>query len=134
MSRLSTLPPALLISLMALIFIPQAGAFPRAYFQSTAVLQGRVLDQNGAVVPRAQISAQTTATGFARTGETDHDGNYQIAALPVGTYRVEVKAGGFRTEVVEHLSIEVARIVVQDFQLEVGDIAQTVIVTSDAPL
>src|ERR1044072_3661470 len=130
----STLPSALLISLIALIFIPQAGAFPRAYFQSTAVLQGRVLDQNGAVVPRAQISAQTTATGLARTGETDSEGNYQIAALPVGTYRVEVQAAGVRTEIVEHLSIEVARIIVQDFRLEVGDITQTINVTSDTPL
>src|SRR5688572_23242153 len=107
MRRLSTLASVLLISLMALIFIPQAGAFPRAYFPSTAVLQGRVLDQNGAVVPRAQISAQNTATGFARTGETDGDGNYQIAALPVGNYRLEVKAGGFRTEIVDQVNIEV---------------------------
>src|SRR5687767_13784319 len=134
MRRLSTVPSSLLISLMALIFIPQAGAFPRAYFQSTAVLQGRVLDQNGAVVPRAQISAQNTATGFARTGETDGDGNYQIAALPVGNYRLEVKARGFRTEIVEQVNIEVARIVVQDFRLEVGDITQTISVSPDTPL
>src|ERR1044072_4853450 len=134
MRCLSTLPSARLISLIALIFIPQAGAFPRAYFQSTAVLQGRVLDQNGAVVPRAQISAQNTATRFVRTGETGGDGNYQIAALPVGNYRLEVKAGGFRTEIVDHVNIEVARIVVQDFRLEVGNITETINVASDTPL
>ena len=91
-------------------------------FQSTAVLQGRVVDQNGAVVPRAQVSVQNSATGLARNGETDSEGNYQIAALPVGNYRVEVRARGFRTEIIEQLGIEVARIVVQNFQLEVGDI------------
>ena len=32
------------------------------------------------------------------------------------------------------MSIEVARIVVQDFRLEVGDITQTINVTSDTPL
>ena len=63
-------------------------------------------------------------------GETDAAGNYQIAALPVGNYRVEVRAGGFRTEVVERLNIEVARIVVMDFRLEVGDLTQTISVNS----
>jgi hypothetical protein len=67
-------------------------------------------------------------------GETDAAGNYQIAALPVGNYRVEVRAGGFRTEVVERLNIEVARIVVMDFRLEVGDLTQTISVNSDPPL
>jgi hypothetical protein len=103
-------------------------------FQSTAVLQGRVVDQNGALVPRAQVSVQNNATGLARNGETDSDGNYQIAALPVGNYRVEVEARGFRKGIVEQLSIEVARIVVQDFHLAVGDINQTITVTPEARL
>src|SRR6476620_223879 len=134
MRRLSTLPSSLLVGLMALVFLPQAGAFPRAYVQSTAVLQGRVLDQHGAGVPRAQITAKNSATALARTGETDSEGNYQFAALPVGNYRVEVRAAGFRTAIVEHLTIEVARIVVQDFRLEVGDITQTINVASVTPL
>jgi outer membrane receptor protein involved in Fe transport len=134
MRRISTLPASLLVGLMVLVFVPQAGASPRAYFQSTAVLQGRVRDRNGAVVPRARISAQNIAIGLKRVGETDAEGNYQIAALPVGNYRVEARAQGFRAEVVEHLNIEVARIIVQDFRLEVGDIAQTINVGPDTPL
>ena len=132
--RRRTLLSFLLIGLMASVFVPEPCASSRMVFQSTAVLQGRVVDQNGAVVPRAQVTVQNSATGLLRKGETDSEGNYQIAALPVGTYRVEVKAVGFRTEIVEHLSIEVARIVVQDFRLEVGDINQTINVTPDTPL
>jgi hypothetical protein len=86
------------------------------------------------VVSHARISAQNIATGLIRTGEADSEGNYQIAALPVGNYRVEVTAQGFRTEIVERLSIEVARIIVQDFRLEVGDITQTINVTPQAGL
>ena len=102
--------------------------------QSTATLQGRVLDPNGAVVPGAKITARHDKTGVERFGETDNHGNYQIAALTVGSYRVEVQAGGFRTTVLESLSVEVARIVVQDFLLEVGDITQTINVTPEARL
>jgi hypothetical protein len=134
MRRLATLPSSLLIGLATLVVVPSAGSATRVPFQSTAILQGRVLDQNGAIVPRARILAKNTATGLDRVGETDSEGNYQIAALPVGYYRVEVRAGGFRTEIVERLNIEVARIVVQDFRLEVGDIAQTINVTAEPPL
>ena len=102
--------------------------------QSTATLQGRVLDPNGAVVHGAKITAHHDKTGLDRIGETDSHGNYQIAALAVGSYRVEVQAGGFRTAVLESMSVEVARIVVQDFLLEVGDITQTINVESAASL
>ena len=132
--RRRSLISSLLVGLMASVFVSEPCASPRMVFQSTAVLQGRVVDQNGAVVPRAQVSVQNNATGLARNGETDSEGNYQIAALPVGNYRVEVRADGFGTKIVEHLDIEVARIIVQDFRLEVGDITQTINVPSDAPL
>ena len=46
----------------------------------------------------------------------------------------KLKREGLETEIVEHLSIEVARIVVQDFRLEVGDITQTISVTPEARL
>ena len=133
MRRLST-SSSLLIGLVAFVFITRAAAAPHAHFQSTAVLRGRVVDKNGAVLSRAQISAQHIATGLMRTGETDSEGNYQIAALPVGNYRVEVRAEGFRTEIVEYLNVEVARIVVQDFRLEIGEITQTINVTPETLL
>ena len=132
--RRRTLLSFLLIGLMASVFVSEPCASSRMVFQSTAVLQGRVVDQNGAVVPRAEVSAQNSATGLSRNGETDSEGNYQIAALPVGNYRVEVRARGFRTGIVEQLRIEVARIVVQEFRLEVGDINQTINVTPEALL
>lgn len=132
--RRRSLISSLLIGLMASVFVPESGASPLITFQSIAVLQGRVVDQNGAVVPRAQVSVQNSATGLSRKGETDSEGNYQIAALPVGNYRVEVEARGFRKGIVEQLGVEVARIVVQDFQLEVGDITQTINVTPEARL
>ena len=125
---------SLLIGLVAPVFMLEASASSRMPIQSSAVMQGRVVDINGAVVPRAQITLQNNATGLLRTGETDREGNYQVAALPVGNYRVEARANGFGTKIVEHLDIEVARIIVQDFRLEVGDITQTIDVRSDTPL
>jgi len=102
--------------------------------QSTATLQGTVTDQKGSVVPGAKITARNQATGIERTSQTDSDGNYQIAALPVGVYSIEVEAQGFKKELLSNLSVEVGRTIVKDFPLEVGTIEQNVNITAQAPM
>jgi hypothetical protein len=102
--------------------------------QSTAVLRGTVTDPAGAIVPNATVKVRDQATSLERTTQTDGEGNYQLAALPVGTYRVEVQAQGFQTGTAAALVVEVARIVVQNFQLQVGDLSQQVEVVSDVPV
>jgi Carboxypeptidase regulatory-like domain/TonB dependent receptor-like, beta-barrel len=102
--------------------------------QSTPTLQGSVVDPAGAIVAGAIVTVRHQATGLERVAETDGDGSYQVAALPVGTYQLKVQATGFQTQIVENLIIEVGRLVVQDFQLSVGDISQEVIVTSSGNL
>ncbi|MFN2456147.1 MAG: carboxypeptidase regulatory-like domain-containing protein [Pyrinomonadaceae bacterium] len=102
--------------------------------QSTSTLQGAVTDASGAVVPNAQIVVRSTAIGVERTVQSDSDGNYQIAALPPGTYRAEVQAQGFQTQIVNDVSIEIARTVVQNFQLSVGSVSQEVTVSSENPI
>ena len=97
--------------------------------QSTAALQGRVVDPTGAVVAEVTITVSNLATGLERVAQTDSEGNYQVAALPIGAYRIEVRAPDFRTQIVENLIVEVGQSVVQDFQLQVGDLAQELTVT-----
>jgi outer membrane receptor protein involved in Fe transport len=105
-----------------------------ALAQSTATLQGTITDPKGAVIPGASVIVHNAATSFERTTQTDTDGNYQVAALPAGEYRIEVKVQGFKTKLVDHVSIEVARTVVQNLQLDVGDISDQVVVSSDVAL
>jgi hypothetical protein len=104
---------------------------PAAAAQSTATLQGTVTDPQGAVVAKARVVVRSTAMGVERATQTDEEGNYQVASLPAGTYRVEVQAQGFQTQVANALSLEVARTAVQNFQLTVGSVSQEVTVSSD---
>src|ERR1700757_5220864 len=67
-----------------------------AFGQSTATLQGTVTDQKGGVVPNATVTARNEATSVERSTQTDSDGNYAIASLPVGAYTIEVQAQGFK--------------------------------------
>jgi hypothetical protein len=102
--------------------------------QSTASIEGIVTDQNGAIVPAAQINAVNREIGIARTTVTDSDGRYQIFALPVGSYRLEVKAQGFQTQIIESSRMEVGRRITQNFQLRVGDVSQMVAVATNHEL
>src|SRR5438309_1690398 len=105
-----------------------------AFGQSTATLQGTVTDQKGAVVPNATITVRNQATSIERVAQTDSSGNYQVAALPVGTYSVVVQAQGFKSAAVSDFNVEVARTLVKDFQLEVGSLEQRVNITADTPV
>jgi hypothetical protein len=107
---------------------------PTVLAQSTATLQGTVTDESGAILTGAQVIVRGTAIGVERTTETDSSGNFQVAALPVGTYRVEVHAQGFQTTVINDLVLEVGKVMVQNFQLKVGGVAQEVSIVADAGL
>ncbi|HJP94084.1 MAG TPA: TonB-dependent receptor [Pyrinomonadaceae bacterium] len=99
--------------------------------QSTATLQGTVTDAKGAVVPNATVIARNRATSTERTTQTDNDGNYQLAGLPVGVYSVEVRVTGFKTQVADQVTLQVAKTAIQNFQLDIGAISEQVLVTSD---
>lgn len=101
------------------------------FAQSTGSLQGAVADSSGAIVANARITVRNQATAIERVAQSDSDGNFLVAALPPGVYRVEVQAQGFRATVISDLTIEVSRIVVQNFTLTVGDLTQAVNITAD---
>jgi Carboxypeptidase regulatory-like domain/TonB dependent receptor len=102
---------------------------------SNTTITGTVTDPSNRAVPGAQILLRNMATLAEDSVTTNSAGVYEAPALPVGTYRLEVKAAGFRLYTVERLTTEVARILVQDVRLEVGDISQGITITSgQAPL
>ena len=105
-----------------------------AVAQSTATLQGTVTDAKGAVLPNATVVAKNRSTSAERTVQTDTNGYYQISALPVGVYSVEVRVQGFKTQVADSVTLEVAKTAVQNFQMDVGAISEQVLVSSDVPV
>jgi hypothetical protein len=100
--------------------------------QSNASIQGEVTDQNGSVVPEAQITLLSEAIGIERKATTDSGGRYLIAAVPVGHYHMEVQARGFARQIFKNILVEVGRVVTRNFELQVGDLTQVVNVTADS--
>src|SRR5262245_46532220 len=96
--RIGLFLPLLLLAVGLLVSSPVLA-------QSTAVVQGTVTDSKGAVVPNATVTLKNKGTGVERTTQTDSNGNYQVAALPVGTYSIEVKVTGFKTQVADQVAV-----------------------------
>ncbi len=94
-----------------------------------------VRDASGSVVPGAAVTLRNENTGVeARTGATNEQGVLTAALIPSGSYSVHVEMRGFKSyqragiylQVNEQLSIPVT--------LQVGEIAEQVMVTGAAPL
>lgn len=102
--------------------------------QSTATIRGTVTDSKGAVLPNASVVVRNRNTSTERTTQTDTDGVYHVSALPVGVYSVEVRVQGFKTQVADQVTLEVAKTAVQNFQMDVGAISEQVLISSDVPV
>ena len=101
---------------------------------TSSTIVGTVTDASGANVPGAQVTAVNTDTNLSRTVKTNAQGEYRLEFLPVGTYRVEVTAGGFQKLVRSGVVVEIAQPTRADAQLQLGQVSQTVEVTSEVPL
>jgi hypothetical protein len=102
--------------------------------QGRGTIQGLVTDASGAAVPGAQVIVTNIATNQAFRTETTTDGRYQAPNLAVGEYSVTVERPGFRRAVRSGLQLQVDQRAQVDVQLDIGQVAETVEVSSQAPL
>ncbi|HEY1264664.1 MAG TPA: TonB-dependent receptor, partial [Terriglobales bacterium] len=99
----------------------------------TGDISGTVTDTSGAVVKDAKVLAVNTATGEKREGVSSDSGFYRILELPPGTYKLTATAQGFKT-VTRDAEVAIARVTTSDFQLQVGQVSETVQVEDVVPL
>ena len=100
----------------------------------TTSLNGTVTDPAGAVVPNAQVTARSNATGFTRQAETTGAGFYNLSGLPVGTYEVSVTAAGFKPVRIATVNLAVGAAATLNVNLQVGSATAEVTVVGDAPV
>jgi len=97
-------------------------------------ITGTVNDQQGAVIPSATVVVTNTETNVANRTATNQTGYFEVIFLNPGMYAISVEAPGFRRMVRSGLQLNVAGRLNVDFQLEVGQVAESIEVTASAPL
>jgi hypothetical protein len=99
----------------------------------TTTLLGKVKDKDGGTVSKAQVTATNIDTNLSRTVPTNDDGEYRIEFLPLGNYKVEIAAPGFKKFVRTGVALELGVAAHADAMLDVGDVNQSVTVTAEMP-
>jgi hypothetical protein len=97
-------------------------------------ITGVVTDETGAVIPGAEVVATNQNTGVTWTAVTSDTGVYRVPYLPPGTYSVAASLTGFKTSVAENQLVRVAQTITIDFTLQIGELTETITVSSEAKL
>jgi hypothetical protein len=105
---------------------PQALAVP-APAQVAAAISGNVEDASSAAVRKATVTVRSLETAATRVVTTDEVGNYRVLSHGIGPHEVRASKTGFRTEIRNHINLEVGQDAVVNLRLEHIPIADIVV-------
>lgn len=108
-------------------------ALPVAAQEQSGAIEGTIRDSAGAAVPGANVQA-TSATGKSVSAVTDAQGDYRFPSLAPGRYEVTATLTGFAPAKVSGVNLSLGRVAKIDLTLSVGQVAETIQVTAEAPL
>ena len=120
----------------ALLLVLLLSLYPCALRAQTtsASITGRVTDPSKATVPDAKVAAVNLGTNFRSETATNSTGEYALANLPPGTYRMEVEKSGFKKLIRPDVILHVQDALAIDFEMPVGSISDSITVQAGAPL
>lgn len=101
---------------------------------NTGAILGSVTDASGAVAPGATLTITHVSTQVTQTAETDGSGSYVFERLPIGEYRLVVRAQGFKQSERNDIRLDATQRIKIDFVMEVGVVSESVTVEGGAPL
>lgn len=97
-------------------------------------IDGEVRDQTGSYIPDTRVKVVEIRTAQEYAAQTGARGFYTIPNLKPGLYRLTAERDGFKRFVRDGIRIATGDKIRLDLNLVVGDLSETVNVTSDAPL
>jgi hypothetical protein len=103
-----------------------------AQSSTTGNITGTVRDPQGATVAKAEITLLEEKTGATRTVTTNDDGFYNVLSLPAGVYTISTAPSGFKKTIATGVALHVNENKTVNLDLQVGQVTETVTVTSDA--
>ncbi len=96
-------------------------------------IRGTAVDNSGALIPDVTVTVKNLATGVVKQLKTNKDGLYDTSSIVVGTYSVKFEKPGFQSFERSGVTLQVG-ISTINAKMQVGSVAQEVVVTTDIPL
>jgi hypothetical protein len=101
---------------------------------ANGAIEGTVSDTSGGVLPGVTITITHLDTGTERAVVTNEKGLYRAPLLPIGKYRVVAELQGFKKFEGTDIQLSVGQTAVVNATLSVGQVSETIVVSStDAP-
>jgi len=97
---------------------------------SKGVITGTVVDNSGAVVVGATVTATSLDNGTSRTATSGPSGGYFMDAMDTGIYNIVVTKEGFQKLTIEHVDVRGSVQTAVDAKLKVGVKGETITVES----
>lgn len=113
-------------------YVAGEGRLVRGQDLDTVTITGRVIDQTGALIPGATVTAILIKSGAERQAVANDDARYRLIQLEPGVYNVKVSFAGFATEEKANLTTIAGQTVQLDFTLRPADVTATAVVVSQA--
>src|SRR5216683_5895348 len=104
------------------------------FAQEAASVVGIVTDESKGVLPGVTVTATEVSSGRQYVAVTDERGEYRLANVQAGTYRLQGELTGFATMVISQLELLVGQRATVPFALTVATLEQKVTVTGESPL
>jgi hypothetical protein len=95
---------------------------------------GRVTDSTGAIIPNAKVTVTDVATGTSRELRTNGAGDYVAPNLNPAIYSISAEMAGFQKLIRTGIRLEVATNLRIDFELNPGEVSESVQVTAEQQL
>jgi len=97
-------------------------------------VNGYVTDPSGQAIANAQVKMVDTARGAVHTAMSDATGRYSLPNLPVGIYRLEVTAPGFKSYQQPNIELEVGHNITVNAAMQIGAVTESVEVSASAAM
>ena len=108
---------------------------PSAWAQGTSgAILGTITDSSGGLMAGVVVTVANLDTNAERAGATDSLGTFRFQGLPIGNYRLTAEKPGFSRYVQGPITLTVNQQAELRIGMQVGQVAETVQVSTDAPL
>ena len=113
---------------LAMLFLCVSMAHAQGAYNGA--ITGTVTDPSGGAIANVAVTITNKGTNETRGTKTIADGSYTFTILPPGDYRLKFTAAGFKTAVIENVTVRVTNTEAVNQVMQVGAVTESVTVES----